>query len=235
MTRPIIFIDPGHGGSKLGITHPPMPTSTGGSPEELNAHALAMGAWRRVALCEKDIALDLGLELRHAIKQLEWPVIVEMTREVDVEVANSTRGDMARGLCSSLVLSIHANGHTNPAYSGMITFGRVNDELGCSVARTITSNAPAAFRRHGNAFFSCDPLRVATDEAHKWLVDASAVVHRFKPIPTALVEVFHMTNDDDRAEISNQAIRKGVINSLLLGVEHGLVMMGLGSPWVTHG
>jgi N-acetylmuramoyl-L-alanine amidase len=85
--KPIIVIDPGHGGHDSGAVGP-----------------------NRVR--EKDVALAVGLLLA---EQLQDVCKVVMTRSTDVFLELPRRAEIANGLKPDLFLSIHCNSATNPA------------------------------------------------------------------------------------------------------------------------
>lgn len=201
----IVLIDPGHGGSDPGVTHPHS------SPWEI---------------AEKDITLTLARKLRQALNDLDWPIAAELTREDDEDMSLATRGRLAHKFDAALVIALHVNSAPEPETSGMITFARSGDYLGASVARTITLEAPPELRRKANIFFSCDALGISTDPEQHWLARANNVLSAYAPIPTVLVECGHMTNESDRKELQSDSVQQGIVNACILGVEHFLTISG---------
>ena len=97
MTRPIIVLDPGHGGFQ---------TAGGSSPN--NAHGPN-------GLQEKDLTLDLA---RRAAGLLATDMDVVLTRSGDSNLGLSERARIARDRQADIFLSIHLNGFTDPSVDG---------------------------------------------------------------------------------------------------------------------
>ena len=91
----VIVIDPGHGGKD--------PGAVGYS-----------------GLREKDVVLDIGLRLRDALKKKGFRI--EMTRENDVFIPLSKRGQMANNFKGKLFISLHCNAAKDRRAHGMETY-----------------------------------------------------------------------------------------------------------------
>jgi len=89
--RPIIVVDPGHGGADPG--------------------AVASGG-----VLEKTITLAVGKELTRQLRAAGYPV--KMTRERDQYISLSSRVDYAREVGAGLFVSLHADSHSNGRIQG---------------------------------------------------------------------------------------------------------------------
>jgi N-acetylmuramoyl-L-alanine amidase len=196
----LIVIDPGHGGTDSGVV--------------------------RDGVVEKSINLTYAKHLQAAL--LGRDLACELIREGDDTLSLRTRGALAAKHGAGLVISLHVNSSPEPQHSGCITFARAGDELGASVAKVITGAVPSELRRKRNSFFACDPLEVATNDWARWLSRPLAVLGVFAPTPTVLVEIAHMTNDQDRAEMQRLDVRSGVVAACVAGVDHWRVMTSQG-------
>lgn len=95
--RPIIVLDPGHGGSS---------TAGGSSPNRASA---ANG------LQEKDVVLDIARRLDPMLAPVAE---VRLTRETDVNLSLSARARAARDSEAALFLSLHLNGSQDSSVDG---------------------------------------------------------------------------------------------------------------------
>lgn len=204
----VVLLDPGHGGQDPGACW----------PED--------GA----DIVEKIETLKLARLVRQRLMLLELPVAIELTREDDQDLSLHARGELGRKHGADLVLSIHLNSSPEAGAQGMITFARAGDHLGQSVARTITSNAPAELRRRTNAYFECDLERIKAEAGQAWLLRASNVLEQHRPTPAVVVECAHVTNFTDRQEISDAKVQRGIVDAMVMGVEHYLILAGTKSP-----
>lgn len=95
--RPVIVIDPGHGGSKvLGS----LTTRTNSSPN----NATSPGG-----ILEKDLTLQFSRILREAILSRGAPVAVVLTRDEDKNIDFKTRAELCNVPGAKCVVSIHFN------------------------------------------------------------------------------------------------------------------------------
>jgi N-acetylmuramoyl-L-alanine amidase len=94
--RPVIVIDPGHGG-------------------------LETGAKGKFGSLEKDVTLAIGLKLKEVIeKNLAYRVV--LTRDRDTEIALESRSAAANNNKAAVFLSIHTNGSLRKNAQGSETF-----------------------------------------------------------------------------------------------------------------
>jgi N-acetylmuramoyl-L-alanine amidase len=114
--RPLLMIDPGHGGKDPGCTG-------------VNG------------IEEKDITLKVGLDLRRALAAT-GRVRVEMTRTRDVFITLADRVDMAIKAGASAFISLHCNHLADSAERGALIFTLSNhpsDALAARIARAENS------------------------------------------------------------------------------------------------
>src|ERR1041385_430167 len=96
-TRPVIVLDPGHGGSA---------PSAGSSPNRARGPN---------GLREKDVVLDLAQRVRTRLSPF---ADVRLTRERDVNVSLADRSAMARQNGARAFVSLHLNGADDPNVDG---------------------------------------------------------------------------------------------------------------------
>ncbi len=100
LTRPIVVLDPGHGGSR----------DTAGSTAD---HVYGAG------VSEKAVALDLA---RRVQSRLAPSATVLLTRDSDTNLSLESRTAFARMMGADVFLSLHFNGHPDPAYDSTEVF-----------------------------------------------------------------------------------------------------------------
>lgn len=197
-----ILCDAGHGGSDPGVTWPQ--------------------AAERYELVEKLVTLTLARQLRQGLLGLGWPIAVEMTREDDSDLSLHARGALAEKYGADLVLSLHVNSNPEPAVNGGMTFHWPGDEIGRNVAETIARCLPFELRRLRSLSWAATDEKGANDD---WLKRARNVIGSFKST-AVLVETAHATNADDRIEILNPGIQRGVVAACIAGVAVFLALAG---------
>ena len=119
--RPLLMIDPGHGGKDPGCTG-------------ING------------VQEKDITLKVGIDLRRAL-EATGRVRVQMTRTRDVYITLSDRVDMAIKAHANAFISLHCNHLADPAERGALIFTlseHPSDALAARIARVIRDEARRA-------------------------------------------------------------------------------------------
>lgn len=92
--RPLILIDPGHGGRDLGASSP-----------------------HKEPILEKNIALKTSRELAHALQKAGYRVA--MTRTSDTFIELQDRSHHANSIDADLFISVHFNGAKNPKAHGL--------------------------------------------------------------------------------------------------------------------
>lgn len=92
--KPVVVLDPGHGGKDNGA--------------------------RWYGVSEKTLNLDVAKRVEALLKQRGIPVV--MTRRTDTYVSLDRRAAIANGHNNSIFVSIHFNAHTNRSIKGIETF-----------------------------------------------------------------------------------------------------------------
>lgn len=214
--RPIVVIDPGHGGSDPGA-----PGVSG-------------------TAVEKDLALVLARELRDHLAQ-RGRVRVALTRDEDRYLSLDQRAAIARQLSASLYISLHMDSAQNPEARGASVYslsdvasdaaaarlasienrdtggsdarGPVDDMLSDLALRdTMVASAQLAERLVAKAGNSI-PLR---PEPHRF---AHFHVLRRAQMPAVLFEAGYISNPDDEILLRDPAHRRKIVAILARAIE----------------
>lgn len=119
-TRPVIYIDPGHGGYDGGCVS------------------------YNKDIIEKNVALNVSLAVKRHLEELGYKVL--LTRDTDKALGKTkkediyTRVDLINNSSSVLYLSIHANSFTSNKIKGAQTFYNPKNELNQKLATKILDN-----------------------------------------------------------------------------------------------
>jgi N-acetylmuramoyl-L-alanine amidase len=106
LARPVVVIDPGHGGTaQVGGSRPNNATGPGG-------------------LQEKAIALTIAIKTAELLNQQGYDVL--LTRNADTNLSLANRAAVALNRRAAAFVSIHFNGDRNPAVQGTETWVYVN-------------------------------------------------------------------------------------------------------------
>ena len=177
-----VCIDAGHGGKDDGI--------------------------KRADLVEKDITLDLALQLEGSLRS-DSDIRVVMTRTTDHHRTLTERAQVANDSECDLYISIHVNGIPGrPEPYGSDMFYWPGNHEGKSVANTIAANMPQCFRTKRSHEVSHE---------HEWLQRARNVLKK-QNATSVLVEVAMMTNEEDRYHLSDPWIRRRVVEAIRRGI-----------------
>lgn len=124
MPRPLVCLDPGHGGSD--------PGATGNG------------------LVEKDLTLDLALRIRDRLL-LNYRVDVILTRETDVFVSLGERARLANEAGAAYFHSVHVNAFEAPArgYEDYIHVSRPDDSPAARIREAVHRSVVEALNPHG--------------------------------------------------------------------------------------
>lgn len=233
--RPIVVIDPGHGGLDAGTVSPAT-----GTPEKTVVLALA-----------RQVVERLRASGRYEVVQ---------TRTDDTFVGLSERVRIARAAHADLFLSIHADAEYDHSVRGATVYTlaeKATDEKAAALA--LKENQSDAFagqaaedsqdevagilaeltlretRRFSNAF-----ARDLLEEYRRWgrLVkgashrEAGLRVLRAHDIPSALVEVGFLSNKEDEALMTSPEGRSHIADSLVAAIDRWFAAHG--SPAVGH-
>ncbi len=161
------------------------------------------GARGVTGLLEKDVNLIVALKLVHLLNEAGANVV--MTRSDDRTVANQKRVDVANSAGADLFISIHANAFSNPESNGTETYYCTKTE------------------------HSADSLHLA-QQLQRELVKAlgmrdrgvktsSFYVITKAEIPSALVEMGFLTNEDNEAILRDPQMQEQAAVALFLGIQ----------------
>jgi len=214
--RPIIVIDPGHGGRDPGAV------SVSG------------------AIAEKQLTLVLARELRQRLVA-RGRVRVALTRDGDHYRTLEQRADIARSLGASLFLSLHMDSAPNPLARGASVYSLSDVASDAESARFARAqNAGAAFGaadgsvRHMLSDLALRGQMSASADLASRLVRKSAAritlrpePHRFAAFhvlrraqaPAVLFEAGYISNVDDELLLSSPAHRAALVAGLAETVE----------------
>ncbi|MDI3481541.1 MAG: N-acetylmuramoyl-L-alanine amidase [Tepidanaerobacteraceae bacterium] len=149
---------------------------------------------------EKDLNLDIGLKVKDLLEQRGAKVL--MTRDKDISVNLYTRAGMANEINADLFISIHINAGENASASGTETLYYPDPEKK-ALAQAIQKS-----------------LVKAIGLADRGIVERPGlVVTRETRMPSALVEVGFITNNNDRALLLREDFRQkaaeGIVNGIM--------------------
>lgn len=222
--RPIVVIDPGHGG------HDPGARSVDHGPdEELDS------------IAEKDLALTLASALRDELVK-RGRVRVAMTREDDRYLTLDQRAGVARRLGAGLFVSLHIDSAPNPLARGVSIYSLSDVASDVEAARF----AAAENRGSASTLEGADPVQAvlsdlamrgqmtaSADFAARLVAKASGRVglrpepHRFAAFhvlrrsatPAVLVEAGYLSNVDDDKLLRSPVYRAALVTALAQAIE----------------
>ena len=215
--RPLVLIDPGHGG------HDPGATAVSGD------------------ITEKQLSLQLARELRDRLAS-NGRVRIAMTREDDRYLTLEERSALARRLGASLYVSLHMDSAPNPLARGASVYSLsdvASDEEAARLAQTENSAVARAGGSDGSVRAILSDLAVrsqmtASANLAERLVRNSAgrlamrpQPHRFADfhvlraagVPAVLFEAGYISNIDDEALLRSPEQRSRIVQALARTIE----------------
>lgn len=185
-----IVIDPGHGGNDDGVVVPD-----------------GMLRWT-----EADIVYDLASRLEGRLGAAG--VAVHLTRSGQTSPADRDRARFANEVGADLLISLHTDGHANPAAQGVAAyhFG-AGEQFGTGslgVASTVGERLAGLVGREVAAragMLDCG------SHAKRW------DLLRLTRMPAVRVEVGYLTSPDDRAKLIDPVFRDRVIEAIVAAVQ----------------
>ena len=215
--RPLVVIDPGHGGSDPG----------------------ASGVSGTVR--EKELTLLVARELRQRLAE-RGRVRVALTRDDDSTVPLDARAAIARGLGADLFLSIHADSARNPLARGATVYSLsevASDEDAARFAAAQNGSGAIGGTRGGSVralladLAARDEMSASADFAVRLLGKAKGQVelrpepHRFAAFkvlrnaeaPAVLFEAGYLSNAEDEAMLRDPAERGRIVAALAQAIE----------------
>ncbi len=185
-----ILVDAGHGGIDPGMTV----TDENGN----------------VIWTEKEITLKAAQEFKEAMAMINPAIRVELTRDSDTSTYTdmntysdvnelNTRMDKINQTGANYYLSLHCNSG-NPSFSGVDLFIKPNDDFSSTLAQQVFSAFDAIGWSESKQVTTVDqyPLHVVT----------------LSPVPSMLVEMGYMTNETDRAKLTDDQQRTTLMQQL---------------------
>lgn len=214
--KPVVVLDPGHGGKDPGATGP-------------------------TGLREKDVVLAVALEAK---KQLEAQGCqVYLTRSTDIFVQLKDRRRTARQVNADIFVSIHANASESPAAAGTEVFiwGQANSDLARKLAdkenkADLVDGIPSVGNKEvDNILTDMMQAQTTTDSTrlgnlmlqriaryhrlrHKTSETANFVVLRSLDIPSVLIELAFITNPAEEQQLKGRALRAKLADGIAEGI-----------------
>ena len=215
--RPIVVIDPGHGGRDPGATG-----VSGG-------------------VSEKQLTLALARELRDRLAE-RGRVRVALTRDDDLYLTLEQRADIARRLGAAVFLSLHMDSAANPHARGASVYSLSDVASDAEAARFAAKEnraggPPAASGGSVRALLADLAVRgqmtASADLAARFVAKAAGRVelrpepHRFASfyvlrraaVPAVLFEAGYISNAEDEVMLASAAGRARIVNALATAIE----------------
>lgn len=186
----IVLIDPGHGGEDWGAYNG--------------------------TLYEKDINLDISLELGRILDELGINVVY--TRETDVFIDLAPRSDLANELGATLFISVHSNSMLD--YSEY----RGTETLYCPPPEN-----PRYSKMDGKrlAIIVQEELVNALGTVDNGIIERpNLAVLRKTEMPAVIAEIAYLSNPSDKAKLADAGFRKKAAKALADAVVRALDEMG---------
>lgn len=177
---------------------------------------------------EKQVTLNVGLELARLLKNEGFHVI--LTRDTDTEVALDERTRIANFKKADLFVSIHANNAANKHAQGVETFwmdpallktvSSEMDQAGTTIACAWQSEKcqesnKLACAIHKNLLQSLNARYTVSDRSVRKAV--SQVLLGFKG-PSVLVEVGYLSNPDEAKRLAQLEVQKVIAQGMCNGI-----------------
>ncbi len=217
----VVALDPGHGGEDPGAIGP-------------------------TGLREKDVVLQIALELRERLNTLPG-MRAMLTRDADYFVPLHERVRKARRVQADLFVSIHADAYFTPAARGASVFALSEHGASSSAARWIANKENAADLIGGvntAAVNDAQVMRAMVDMStaaqikdslrfgremlgriarvgalHKGSVEqAGFAVLKAPDIPSILVETAFISNPDEEARLRDDDFRSQLVQAMFAGI-----------------
>jgi N-acetylmuramoyl-L-alanine amidase len=180
-----IVIDPGHGGPDLGMT----------VPEGL------------LRWTEADLAFDLAMRLEGRLGAAGMRVHLTRGPVSEVELSDLERAQLANELGADLLISLHIDGHPNPAADGVATYHFGSDS---GVTSTVGERLAGLVQRE---VVMRTGLRNCQTHGKTW------ELLRLTRMPAVRVEVGYLTSPTDRAQLIDPLFRDRVVEAIVAAVQ----------------
>ncbi|HET6215153.1 MAG TPA: N-acetylmuramoyl-L-alanine amidase, partial [Micromonosporaceae bacterium] len=180
-----IVIDPGHGGPDLGVVVPE----------------------GRLRWTESDIVYDLARRLEGRLAAAGMRVHLTRGPAPTAELSNRERAVLANELGADLLISLHLDGHPNPAADGAATY-HYGTESG--VTSTVGERLAGLVQRE---LVVRTGMRNCQTHAKNW------EILRLTRMPAVRVEVGYLSSPLDRARLIDPLFRERAVEAVVAAVQ----------------
>lgn len=212
--KPIIIIDPGHGGNDPGT----------------------LGAYKGKVIKEKDIALTIAKRVQ---KSLYEEFDIYLTRTSDIYLSPQKRASIAEVVGADLFISIHVNSNENKRYSGFETYyldnredkalSRVEQEENQSkswsdvdkilmdivVHKTVDRSKKFSKILHNEIRKELKPFGIRDRGIKAGLFYVLAFAKR----PGVLLEIGFLSNEGDASHLTSKRFQKSYAKGIVKGIK----------------
>ncbi len=180
-----IVIDPGHGGPDLGVVVPD-----------------GLLRWT-----EADIAYDIATRLEGRLAAAGMRVYLTRGPRPIHAIDDRDRATLANDLGADLFLSIHLDGHRNPAAEGVATYHYGKSD---GVVSTIGERLAGLVQRE---------IVVRTDLRNCYTHAKSWDLLHYTRMPAVRVDVAYLTSPSDRAQLVSASFRDRIVEAMIAAVQ----------------
>ncbi len=180
-----IVIDPGHGGSDLGVVVPD-----------------GLLRWT-----EADLAYDIATRLEGRLAAAGMRVYLTRGPNPASAMSDQDRAAFANDLGADLFISIHLDGHPNPAAEGVATYHYGGSD---GVVSTIGERLAGLVQRE---------IVMRTDLRNCYTHAKSWDLLRLTRMPAVRVEVAYLTSPADRERLVDASFRERVVEAMMAAVQ----------------
>lgn len=181
----VIVVDPGHGASDRGVT-------------------VADGSLR---WSEADLAYDLATRLEGRLAAAGMRVHLTRGPAPAQPLSDLARAELANELGADLLISLHIDGHANPAADGVATY---HYGTGHRVTSTVGERLAGLVQRE---IVARTGMRSCRTHAKTW------ELLRLTRMPAVRVEVGYLTSPVDRERLIDPRFRDTVVDAIIAAVQ----------------
>lgn len=181
----VIIVDPGHGGSDPGVVVPDGPLR-----------------WT-----EADLAYDLAARLEGRLGAAGMRVHLTRGPSPDATLPDLTRAQLANELGGDLLISLHIDGHANPAADGVATYHYGTDN---GVTSTVGERLAGLVQRE---IVARTGMRNCQTHAKTW------ELLRLTRMPAVRVDIGYLSSPLDRARLIDPLFRDSVVEAIVAAVQ----------------